>query len=349
MTSFAPHHQPGFPYYHTSDGGPGLAEQPLHASQFSSHHSFGNPIDHTTPYDRFFGPVSQSRPPYHRQPLLSIDSFPHPAPLHTSDGPHQALCPPTSTFRRSSMTLPKLTGIPQLDHLNIPPIATTEASSDLLSAHSTASSSSVSTPSMTPNFRSAYRTNSATAFPPTTNSKPTRRSHNAEAIGAAPQRSFSAPSSRNVGIGVEFSTEVDTLMKTIQSQSTLTEPFNKTVYPSASSSEPYTCYGHRNMNSMSDGRFYSHHQNSHLVSYPGSLPHGPPTTGLTEPSALISDASTEPVISRVKGDEPANELRSRKKYECTLPGCQKTFTQKTHLDIHMRAHTGIKPFVSPFA
>jgi hypothetical protein len=37
--------------------------------------------------------------------------------------------------------------------------------------------------------------------------------------------------------------------------------------------------------------------------------------------------------------------KSRKKYQCSMAGCHKSFTQKTHLDIHTRAHTGIKPFV----
>ncbi len=36
---------------------------------------------------------------------------------------------------------------------------------------------------------------------------------------------------------------------------------------------------------------------------------------------------------------------SRKKYQCTVPTCAKMFFQKTHLEIHLRAHTGCKPFV----
>lgn len=38
--------------------------------------------------------------------------------------------------------------------------------------------------------------------------------------------------------------------------------------------------------------------------------------------------------------------RSRKQYQCTVPSCSKVFFQKTHLEIHERAHTGSKPFVS---
>jgi hypothetical protein len=36
----------------------------------------------------------------------------------------------------------------------------------------------------------------------------------------------------------------------------------------------------------------------------------------------------------------------KRKYTCTLPNCGKSFAQKTHLEIHTRAHTGDKPFVS---
>ena len=42
--------------------------------------------------------------------------------------------------------------------------------------------------------------------------------------------------------------------------------------------------------------------------------------------------------------EPTSKLKN--KYQCSITSCCKSFFQKTHLDIHMRAHTGCKPFVS---
>ena len=36
--------------------------------------------------------------------------------------------------------------------------------------------------------------------------------------------------------------------------------------------------------------------------------------------------------------------KPRKRYQCTIPNCNKSFYQKTHLEIHIRAHTGAKPF-----
>ena len=36
---------------------------------------------------------------------------------------------------------------------------------------------------------------------------------------------------------------------------------------------------------------------------------------------------------------------SPKRYACKIPPCSKVFSQKTHLEIHIRAHTGYKPYV----
>lgn len=41
-------------------------------------------------------------------------------------------------------------------------------------------------------------------------------------------------------------------------------------------------------------------------------------------------------------------FRCRKKYQCHVASCAKVFFQKTHLEIHVRAHTGHKPFVSAY-
>jgi hypothetical protein len=45
-------------------------------------------------------------------------------------------------------------------------------------------------------------------------------------------------------------------------------------------------------------------------------------------------------------EEPTNSKGTKKRYLCTIEGCAKSFYQKTHLDIHERAHTGAKPYVS---
>ncbi|MCJ1430439.1 hypothetical protein MMC29_008357 [Sticta canariensis] len=44
------------------------------------------------------------------------------------------------------------------------------------------------------------------------------------------------------------------------------------------------------------------------------------------------------------GDSNPAFGRSRKQYQCNVPSCSKVFFQKTHLEIHERAHTGSKPF-----
>ncbi|QSZ29336.1 hypothetical protein DSL72_003850 [Monilinia vaccinii-corymbosi] len=63
----------------------------------------------------------------------------------------------------------------------------------------------------------------------------------------------------------------------------------------------------------------------------------------------ISDADEEENKQMLTYGELQDESRRRKnvqkKYRCTFAGCPSSFPQKTHLDIHLRKHTGDKPFL----
>ena len=57
-------------------------------------------------------------------------------------------------------------------------------------------------------------------------------------------------------------------------------------------------------------------------------------------------AKTQPIEQRQKEKrKPACVApRAKKRYQCDHTDCGKSFYQKTHLEIHTRAHTGVKPF-----
>lgn len=73
-------------------------------------------------------------------------------------------------------------------------------------------------------------------------------------------------------------------------------------------------------------------------------------------SSLSSHSFSDPALSqsspRTKTSQPGqhgyehNSRRARKTYRCNVASCAKTFHQKSHLEIHVRAHNGYKPFVS---
>ncbi|KAH7122498.1 zinc finger protein-like protein OZF [Dendryphion nanum] len=55
---------------------------------------------------------------------------------------------------------------------------------------------------------------------------------------------------------------------------------------------------------------------------------------------------SQPRAAPVPKVEPVKTAQKpKKKYICTMDGCEKSFYQKTHLDIHTRSHTGHKPFL----
>lgn len=109
---------------------------------------------------------------------------------------------------------------------------------------------------------------------------------------------------------VEFSTEVDVLMKAIQSK-VGSQPSGLQPLPSLQ-----------------------------------QLTHGS-SNGFHPAYAMPLSAS--PPRYPLMVDDQVSRSGKKRKYTCTLPHCGKSFAQKTHLDIHTRAHTGDKPFVGdPF-
>ncbi|KAF2490473.1 hypothetical protein BU16DRAFT_154047 [Lophium mytilinum] len=69
------------------------------------------------------------------------------------------------------------------------------------------------------------------------------------------------------------------------------------------------------------------------------LPHKQPLVTYTAPVAHA------PAKSSSDSDKAKSSQKSKKRYQCSMPDCHKSFYQKTHLEIHTRAHTGVKPFL----
>ena len=61
----------------------------------------------------------------------------------------------------------------------------------------------------------------------------------------------------------------------------------------------------------------------------------------------VKEKPTKPALAEREPEAPSIEIqeKTRKRYQCLMPNCNKSFYQKTHLEIHTRAHTGVKPFV----
>lgn len=64
------------------------------------------------------------------------------------------------------------------------------------------------------------------------------------------------------------------------------------------------------------------------------------------PRPDMSMDAHSPASSCHNSTQAATESKPKKKWVCDGPSCNKRFVQKTHLDIHRRTHTGLKPYVS---
>lgn len=119
----------------------------------------------------------------------------------------------------------------------------------------------------------------------------------------------------NANTDIDFGTEVDTLMKAIQAKS-------QTVPPQTSSpvapSRPVV-----------------------------GVPFTPPYVQTASQGGIqTGEGSKFKLTGEDVQDEADSPKGGKKRYQCTIEGCSKSFYQKTHLDIHVRAHTGDKPYVS---
>lgn len=122
----------------------------------------------------------------------------------------------------------------------------------------------------------------------------------------------------NVPIGdnnVDFNTDVDALMKTIQSKKETEEIVKK---------------------AEGEAKRIIASQSTHFS------PMTPKTPGLVWKQTSPISPPCGPALD--SNQDEISQKTERKRFKCDIEGCNKKFSQNTHLVIHKRAHTGDKPY-----
>jgi hypothetical protein len=139
---------------------------------------------------------------------------------------------------------------------------------------------------------------------------------NSPSFVSANTKTITATSPGNGSNEVNFGTEVDTLMKAIQAKTKSTTPQTTS---SADQSRPVV-----------------------------GVSRTPPYVQTASQGGTYAsgEASQFKLTQKDVQEEASSPKGGKKRYQCTIENCTKSFYQKTHLDIHERAHTGVKPYVS---
>jgi hypothetical protein len=137
-------------------------------------------------------------------------------------------------------------------------------------------------------------------------------------LNANPSFSNDSPTARGHPEEATFGTDVDTLMKAIQSKSQQIK----------SQPQPHS----------------SIDQSTSVVGFP--TPTSSSSFSMNNTRTFIAHVEKENEQMLTNDGFQDNKTPPKKRYECSIKGCDKSFYQKTHLEIHARAHTGVKPYVS---
>jgi hypothetical protein len=139
------------------------------------------------------------------------------------------------------------------------------------------------------------------------------------AESSAPEPLKSSTSDTSESANIVFSTDVDCLMRAIQLKHSNTTPAQAQAQAQAQVQAQVQAQAHAQAQAQAQVQAQA-------------------------PPPPIQAPQYEPIKKEAVPVE--NRNKTRKRYQCSMPGCHKSFFQKTHLEIHTRAHTGVKPFVS---